>query len=152
MQVFRRQAFKCEKTLESISSFARLAPFFAHEQNRLRSFIKERRSCRQDLNRKRYQRLLIYRTETAQHSQFSHNNVSLVRSALHSLMRSPATRRVEGKPELALVGVSVPYCIAWRGNRHGTHNRRNRRVTHARLQWTPEVFGTSLTWLRLVSL
>ena len=160
------------------SSFACLAPSFGHEQNRLRPFINERRRCRQDLNRKRYQRLWIYCTETAQNSQFSLNSDSTVRRALHFLMGSPATSQgheklvyrliylffsteifskrrkicVEGKPELANVGVSVRYCIAWRGNRHGTHNLRIRRVTHARLQWTPEVFGTSLTRLRLVSL
>ena len=122
----------CEDKLSNVkkpSSFACLAPSFCHEKNRLRPFIKKRRSYRQDLNRKRYQLLLIYCTKTAQNSRFSHNSESLVRSALHFLMGSPATRqgheklvyrlihlfssteifskrrkfvRVEGKPELSM--------------------------------------------------
>ena len=48
---------------------------------------------RQDLNRKGYQPLFIYWTKTAQNSQFSPNSESLVRSALHFLMGSPATRQ-----------------------------------------------------------
>ena len=63
----------------------------SHDQ--LRRKCNERRSCRQDLNRKGYQSLLIYCTKTAHNSQFSYNSEFLVRSALHFLMGSPATRQ-----------------------------------------------------------
>lgn len=96
----------CEDKLSNVkkpSSFACLAPSFGHEQNRLRPFINDRRRCRQDLSRKRYQRLLIYCTETAQNSQSSHNSDSIVRRALHFLMGSPATRQGHEKLVYTLI-------------------------------------------------
>ena len=124
----------CEEKLSNVkkpSSFACLAPSFGHEQNRLRPFIKQRRSCRQDLNRKRYQPLFISCTKTAQNSQFSHNSESLVRSALHFSMGSPATRQGHEKLVYRLIHLFSSteifskrrkICSCWRKTKAGNCN------------------------------
>ena len=151
----------CEDKFSNVkkpSSFACLAPSFGHEQNRLRPFIKERRSCRQDLTRKRYQPLLIYCTKTAQNSQFSPNSESLVRSALHFLMGSPATRQGHEKLVYRLIhlfssteifskrrkicscwrktratddALDLTLCSNWPANAHGTQYQLSPATTHA---------------------
>ena len=135
----RSQVFKCEK-------------------NRLRPFINERRSCRQDLNRKGYQSLLIYCTKTAQNSQFSYNSEFLVPSALHFLMGSPATRQGHEKLVYRLIhlfssteifskrrkicscwrktratdhALDLTLCSNWPANAHGTQYQLSPATTHA---------------------
>ena len=128
------------------------------KKNRLRPFIKERRSCRQDLNRKSYQSLLIYCTKTAQNSQFSHNSEFLVPSALHFLMGSPATRQGHEKLVYRLIylfssteifskrrkicscwrktratdhALDLTLCSNWPANAHGTQYQLSPATTHA---------------------
>ena len=122
------------------------------------SRAKQATTIHQDLNRKGYQSLLIYCTKTALNSQFSHNSESLVPSALHFLMGSPATRQGHEKLVYRLIhlfssteifskrrkicscwrktratdhALDLTLCSNWPANAHGTQYQLSPATTHA---------------------